>query len=98
MSLDKHDYVKGEVIVKYKKDVPADRINGLHQRMNAIKKRDIPNLRIQSVKIPDFMSVEDAIAQYKNDPDVEYAEPNYILRALATIPTDTHIHQTSMGT
>lgn len=82
------DYVKGEVIVKYKKDVPDERINGLHQRMNAIKKRDIPNLRIQSVKIPDDMSVEDAIAQYKNDPDVEYAEPNYILRALLT-PNDT---------
>ena len=76
------NYVKGEVIVKYKKDVPDERINGLHQRMNAIKKRDIPNLRIQSVKIPDFMSVEDAIAKYKSDPDVEYAEPNYILRAL----------------
>lgn len=87
---DKVDYVKGEVIVKYKKDVPDERINGLHQRMNAIKKRDIPNLRIQSVKIPDDMSVEDAIAQYKNDPDVEYAEPNYILRALATIPNDTN--------
>ncbi|MBI3353921.1 MAG: S8 family serine peptidase [Nitrospirae bacterium] len=82
------NYVKGEVIVKYKKGVPDERINGLHQRMNAIKKRDIPNLRIQSVKIPDDMSVEDAIAQYKNDPDVEYAEPNYILRALLT-PNDT---------
>ena len=62
------NYVKGEVIVKYKKDVPDERINGLHQRMNAIKKRDIPNLRIQSVKIPDFMSVEDAIAKYKPIP------------------------------
>ncbi|MFZ3091916.1 MAG: S8 family serine peptidase [Nitrospirota bacterium] len=86
------EYVKGEVIVKYKKDVPDERINGLHQRMNAIKKRDIPNLRIQSVKIPDDMSVEDAIAQYKNDPDVEYAEPNYILRALLT-PNDTSFSQ-----
>lgn len=92
LSLDKFDYVKGEVIVKYKKDVPDERINSLHQRMNAIKKRDIPNLRIQSVKIPDFMSVEDAIAQYKNDPDVEYAEPNYILRALLT-PNDTSYNQ-----
>lgn len=86
---DKGDYVKGEVIVKYKKNVPDERINGLHQRMNAIKKRDIPNLRIHSVKIPDDISVEEAIAQYKNDPDVEYAEPNYILKALAT-PTDTY--------
>lgn len=84
------NYVKGEVIVKYKEGVTEERVNGLHQRMNAIKKRDIPDLRIQSVKISDNMSVEDAIAQYKNDPDVEYAEPNYILRALATIPTDTY--------
>ena len=87
LSLDKFDYVKGEVIVKYKEGVTEERVIGLHQRMNAIKKRDIPNLRIQSVKIPDDMSVEDAIAQYKNDPDVEYAEPNYILRAYA-IPND----------
>ncbi len=82
------DYVKGEVIVKYKEGVTEEQVKGLHQRMNAIKKMDIPNLRIQSIKIPDFMSVEDAIAQYKNDLDVEYAEPNYILRAFLT-PNDT---------
>ena len=41
------------------------------------------------MKLPKQMSVEDAVREYEQDPNVEYAEPNYIVHALATTPNDT---------
>jgi subtilisin family serine protease len=35
------------------------------------------------------MSVEEAVEILKADPDIEYAEPNYLRYAMATIPDDT---------
>jgi subtilisin family serine protease len=34
------------------------------------------------------MSVENAVSKYEQDPNVEYAEPNYMVQALATEPND----------
>ena len=51
-----------------------------------IKKLGIEGL--ERVKLPQGISVPDAVQAYKALPDVEYAEPNYIVRASA-IPNDT---------
>ena len=42
---------------------------------------------MKRVKLPQGISVPDAIQAYKAHPDVEYAEPNYIVKASA-IPND----------
>jgi len=58
------------------------------------------------VKLPQGMTVEQAMDMYRNDPDVEYAEPNYIYHATLT-PNDPsfgqlwglhNIHQNVNGT
>ncbi len=38
------------------------------------------------------MSVEEAISLFKSNPDVEYAEPNYV-RRVKTLPNDTDFNQ-----
>ncbi len=40
------------------------------------------------VKIPDDLSVEDAVSQFKNTQGVLYAQPNYIYHAFSTFPND----------
>jgi len=45
-------------------------------------------LGMQVVRIPDNMSVEEAVARYEDDPDVLYAEPNYIV-TIASTPSDS---------
>lgn len=47
-----------------------------------------PNLL--HIKVPESMGTEQAIYLLSLNPDVEYAEKNYIGHALATIPNDTH--------
>ncbi|GAB4536033.1 MAG: hypothetical protein Fur0020_03780 [Thermodesulfovibrionia bacterium] len=83
-------YVKGEVIVKFKSGTSMSVMSGVHQRVGAVSMRAsslVPGL--EHVKLTKGVSVEDAIIQYMSDPNVEYAEPNYILHTLNT-PNDTY--------
>jgi subtilisin family serine protease len=40
------------------------------------------------MQLPEGMTVEEALTIYRNDPNVEYAEPNYLRHAMSTIPDD----------
>lgn len=82
------EYVPGELLVKYK-DSRGSAMNILHHNIGSAKKRDFNKIRVHHLKLPDDVSVEEAIEYYRNDPDVEYAEPNYIVRISAT-PNDSN--------
>jgi len=81
-------YKEGEIIVKFKSGNYDIQSYNTHNIMGAklIKKIGIKGL--ERVKLPPGFSVPDAIQAYKAHPDVEYAEPNYIVRASAIIPND----------
>src|SRR4030043_1990542 len=89
--MEKGKYKEGELLVKFKSGVVTASSLKLHQsvRASVIKRFTVvPNL--ERVKLPQGLSVKDAIMQYMSDPNVEYAEPNYIRRTLSTIPDDTY--------
>ncbi len=85
-------YVPGEVLVKFKEGIPARDAVNLHAALNTANRRELRKLRLHRLRLPKQMSVEDAVRQYEQDPNVEYAEPNYIVHALATIPNDSLFH------
>ncbi|MEW6068261.1 MAG: S8 family serine peptidase [Nitrospirota bacterium] len=86
-------YVPGEILVKFKSYARTSAADierkGSETGVKTKLKRSISPLNIHHLKItePD-MAVEDAIERLKSHPDVEFAEPNYIVRAFATTPTD----------
>ena len=82
------DYVPDEIIVKfregageYQKDLARFRVSGTRKKIFKI----IRGLEV--VKLSRGVSVKEAIDLYRQDPDVLYAEPNYILRTTLT-PND----------
>jgi len=82
--------IPGELIVKYKPGVHRRTSSNLASgfRISLIKK--IKFIDADHIKLPSHMTVDEAIAIYQNDPNVEWAEPNYIRRAMAVDPpTDT---------
>ncbi len=85
-------YVPGEVLVKFKKGMAASKIHVLHNALGATKIKEIGYIGVQHIKLPHSVSVEEAVKYYKADPDVEYAEPNYIVKA-TIIPNDTRFHE-----
>ncbi len=84
----KADYVPGELLVKYKPQFRAATSSFYKNNWNISTLRTFKSIGCQQVKLPQGMTVEQALDMYRNDPDVEYAEPNYIYHATRT-PNDT---------
>ena len=82
------EYISGEVLVKLKEGTFSKDANNLHSTLETSKKSELPKLRLHHLKLPKRMSVDEAVRKYEQDPIVEYAEPNYIVHALATTPSD----------
>lgn len=78
------DYVPGEVIIKLKGSSSSSAVTSFKSKASNQKKMRLKgtwknlNLHHYSLKAGD--SVEAAINDLSNDPDVEYVEPNYIVR------------------
>jgi len=80
-------YKEGELLVKFRPNTPETRKDGLHKKHGSKKIKEFPSLRIENVKLKKGMTVEEAIGLYSADPNMEYAEPNFIVSILAT-PND----------
>ncbi|MBI5633570.1 MAG: S8 family serine peptidase [Nitrospirae bacterium] len=79
-NMEQGKYKEGELLVKFKSGVLSSSSVRSHQSLGASVMRTyslVPNL--EHVKLPEGLSVRDAVISYMSDPDVEYAEPNYIL-------------------
>ena len=75
------EYVSGRVIVKFKKTASAQRAQAAHGKMGA---RVVHRFRkfagLEYVQLAGGASVQEALAAYRANPDVAYAEPDYIVR------------------
>ena len=86
------DYVPGELLVKYKTHSRTSASAFYKTNWNISTIQSFKSIGCQHVKLPQGMTVEQAIDMYRNDPDVEYAEPNYIYHA-TLIPNDSSFTQ-----
>src|SRR3990172_2632563 len=84
-------YKEGEILVKFKAGVSKSTQDNFHLKHGSSKIKEFSSLRIHHLKLKEGMSVEDAIKLYKKDPDVEYAEPNYIVKVQA-VPNDPYFN------
>ncbi|MCK5553514.1 MAG: S8 family serine peptidase [Deltaproteobacteria bacterium] len=85
-------HVPGEVLVKWKENASIHSIRCLKSAMGLRATKMFPTIAVQHMRIPPSMRTEDVLAKLRGNPLVEYAEPNYVLRALAT-PNDPQFNQ-----
>ena len=81
------EFVPDELLVKFRESVSEEKKERLHKEHGARKLKEYKPLRLHRVKLKEGDMVKDAAARYKEDPDVEYAEPNFIVSSEST-PTD----------
>lgn len=86
-SLYRVEYKPGEILVKFKRAVSPIRRRDFHLLADSHVLAEIPLIGVQRIRISEEMSVEQAVVLYMKNPDVEYAEPNYMVHAMAT-PND----------
>lgn len=87
------EYVPGELLVKYRRGAQASNIQGFQTRfgINTIKR--FRYIGASQVKLPPDLSVEAALELYREDPNVEYAEPNYLRFTSARVPNDEYFEE-----
>jgi len=82
------EFVPGEVLIKFKEKAIQAEMKALHSYLQAQEIRRIEPIGVRRIKLPSDISVKEAVAHYKMDPNVEYAEPNYVIH-FAAMPTDS---------
>ena len=82
-------YVDGEVLVKFKNGTISGAARLTNNQIGASVLETFPDLKWQRVKLPEGLSVKDAVARYESFTEVEYVQPNFYYRLLAT-PNDPH--------
>lgn len=83
-------FKRDEILVRFRPGVPQERANALHAAVRARPVKSWPSVRgLQLVQLPAGMTIKDAILAYRKNPDVLYAEPDYVVHALIT-PNDPH--------
>lgn len=70
-------FVSNQVLVAFSPGTPAAEISAAHQRVGGQMLRTIKGIDVQVVSVP-AGTVLEKIQLYKRNPNVQYAEPNYL--------------------
>src|SRR2546422_734077 len=85
-------YVPGEVLVKFKSAAIAQERTASVEALGHTVLTHMERLGWTHIKLAAGQSVTEALAAYRDDPNVEAVQPNYIYRA-AAVPIDTQYAQ-----
>ncbi len=83
------EFVPGEVIVGLEESATQADLAALNRRTDAETEEDLPRSDVNLVDLPPELPVREAIQRYEASPDVEYAEPNFLIFPTRT-PNDPH--------
>jgi len=88
------EFKTGEVLIKYKDTVTTAHVNRSLDAVRGVKVEDLISAnKLMRVQLLSKQSVESALAQLQNNPDVEFAQPNFIYHATTTVPNDPYFTQ-----
>ena len=82
-----HDYVSDEIIVKFKPGVTAAARDRIISSQRATVRRMSPFAGFKQVRIPAGKTVAEMVQRFRDNPNVEYAEPHYVAHLVLT-PND----------
>jgi subtilisin family serine protease len=81
-------FSQDEILVKFKEGVSSRIKAHTHLQVGTSPIRSFPTLRVQHLRLPSTVSVEEALRLYRQNPDVEYAESNYAIYSCQLFPND----------
>ena len=81
------NYVPGEILVKFRSKTSLQTATSINASIGATVLERFSLIDVYRFKLPASLTVEEALRSYRNNPDVEYAEPNWIVHA-DVIPND----------
>jgi subtilisin family serine protease len=86
-------FVPGELLVKFRPEVQQEAAAAYAYWFDFSTRRTFAINGYQQVNLPEGTDIEEALELYLDDPDVEHAEPNYIVSANIAAPDDTYFNR-----
>lgn len=89
-------YVPGELIVKFKENNTSSKTSHLSAKMKAQVVKKIPSLNTELWKVNQGnakIEIMELVEQYKDHPDIDYIEPNYLYSIDETVQPDPNFNQ-----
>ena len=83
-----NQYREGEVLVKYRADAYAAAAKQLKFDAGLTSRRTLLQGRAELLMLPGFTTTADMLEMLRNDPAVEYAEPNFRRYSRTVVPND----------
>lgn len=83
------EYAPDEILVKFKPGVKRSLMAEIHARFGMVKIREIERIGVHRLRIPAGRTVSEMVEEYRRNPNVEYAEPNYVAQKHA-VPNDPY--------
>src|SRR5437762_880796 len=81
-------YVSGQLLVRFRSATSAAVMQESHQRYGGKVKKQFQKIKnLQLIELAQGQRTEQVLAQYRSDPNVLYAELNYVRRATG-VPND----------
>lgn len=84
-----HRFAADWVVVKFKPEIPAELAAGVISAYGAREIGRIEAIGVTKIQIPSGLSVEEMIFALNQNPDIEYAEPDYVCR-ISDTPNDPY--------
>ena len=86
-------FVPGELLVKFRPEVQQEAAAAYQYWFDISTRRTFFINGYQQVQLPEGTNIEEALELYLEDPDVEHAEPNYMVSADIAPPDDTFFNR-----
>ena len=82
------EFVAGEVLLAFRPGVAAAKRDEVRRGLGAARIKEFSRLGIHHWRLPPGLAVADAVRRLSANPNVRFAEPNYIVHAIGTFPND----------
>lgn len=73
-------YAEAELLVKFQKEIPVEKVMEIILNKEASLIEFLKDLEIYRLKLKEGQTVEDAVKEFSDIPEVQYAEPNYKMK------------------
>ncbi|MCJ7659602.1 MAG: S8 family serine peptidase, partial [Anaerolineales bacterium] len=85
------EHIPGEILISFDPGMNAAQGANEMAQMGLVHKKTLPGIGVQLVTLPPGLTVQGAMERFSQRPGVEFAEPNYILKAQA--PTEVIVDE-----
>lgn len=89
------NYAPNEVLIKWKSHVKSAQRNSVKTQLSVVKVKKINQIGVELWKLAENknITIPEIIAIYKNYPNIEWIEPNYICKTMGIPPNDLYFER-----